>query len=95
MPKNTPVKAASAGTVIFAEWTAETGHVIILKHRNNLLTVYKHNASLTKQQGEQVRAGQVIATAGSTGELSTGPHLHFELWRDGYPTDPINFIDFE
>ncbi len=95
VPKDTPVKAASSGTVIFAEWTAETGHVIILKHRNNLLTVYKHNASLTKQQGEQVRAGQVIATAGSTGELSTGPHVHFELWRDGYPTDPVNFIDFE
>ncbi|MEW7279408.1 M23 family metallopeptidase [Aquimarina sp. 2201CG1-2-11] len=95
VPKDTPVKAASSGTVIFSEWTAETGHVIILKHRNNLLTVYKHNASLTKQQGEQVRAGQVIATAGSTGELSTGPHLHFELWRDGYPTDPTNFIDFE
>ncbi len=95
VPKDTPVKAASSGTVIFAEWTAETGHVIILKHGNNLLTVYKHNASLTKQQGEQVRAGEVIATAGSTGELSTGPHLHFELWRDGYPTDPSNFIDFE
>ncbi len=95
VPKDTPVKAASSGTVIFSEWTAETGHVIILKHNNNLLTVYKHNATLTKQQGEQVKAGEVIATAGSTGELSTGPHLHFELWRDGYPTDPSNFIDFE
>ncbi len=95
VPKDTPIKAASSGTVIFSEWTAETGHVIILKHNNNLLTVYKHNASLTKQQGELVKAGEVIATAGSTGELSTGPHLHFELWRDGYPTDPSNFIDFE
>jgi murein DD-endopeptidase MepM/ murein hydrolase activator NlpD len=95
VPKDTPVKAASSGTVIFSEWTAETGHVIILKHSNNLLTVYKHNASLTKQQGEQVKAGEVIATVGSTGELSTGPHLHFELWRDGYPTNPSNFIDFE
>jgi len=95
IPKDTPIQAASAGTVIFSEWTAETGYVIILKHANNLLTVYKHNASLTKQQGEQVKAGEVIATAGSTGELSTGPHLHFELWRDGYPTDPTNFVDFE
>ncbi|SHI94869.1 M23 family metallopeptidase [Aquimarina spongiae] len=95
VPKDTPIQAASAGTVIFSEWTAETGYVIILKHANNLLTVYKHNASLTKQQGEQVKAGEVIATAGSTGELSTGPHLHFELWRDGYPTDPTNFVDFE
>jgi len=95
VPKDTPIKAASSGTVIFSEWTAETGYVIILKHNNNLLTTYKHNASLTKQQGERVKAGEVIATAGSTGELSTGPHLHFELWRDGYPTDPTNFIDFE
>ncbi len=95
VPKDTPIKAAAAGTVIFAEWTAETGHVIILEHGNSLLTVYKHNASLTKQQGELVKAGEVIATAGSTGELSTGPHLHFELWRDGYPTDPSKFIDFE
>ncbi|WP_025743778.1 M23 family metallopeptidase [Aquimarina pacifica] len=94
-PQDTPVKAASFGTVIFAEWTAETGHVIILKHADNVITVYKHNASLTKQQGEQVKPGEVIATAGSTGELSTGPHLHFELWRDGYPVDPSNFIDFE
>ncbi len=95
VPKDTPIKAASSGTVIFAEWTAETGHVIILKHADNVITVYKHNASLTKQQGEQVKAGEVIATAGSTGELSTGPHLHFEIWRDGYPVDPSNFIDFE
>ncbi|MDY8138660.1 M23 family metallopeptidase [Aquimarina sp. 2201CG5-10] len=95
VPKDTPIKAAAAGMVILAEWTAETGHVIILEHGNSLLTVYKHNASLTKQQGEQVKAGEVIATAGSTGELSTGPHLHFELWRDGHPTDPSKFIDFE
>lgn len=95
VPKDTPVKAAASGTVILAEWTAETGHVIIVEHGNKLLTVYKHNAALTKQQGERVKSGEVIATAGSTGELSTGPHLHFELWRDGYPTDPSKFIDFE
>jgi len=95
VPKDTPIKAAAAGTVIFAEWTSETGHVIILEHGNSLVTVYKHNASLTKQQGELVKAGEVIATAGSTGELSTGPHLHFELWRDGYPADPSKYIDFE
>ncbi|TPN87863.1 M23 family metallopeptidase [Aquimarina algicola] len=95
VPKDTPVKSAASGTVIFSEWTAETGHVMIIKHDKNLITAYKHNASLTKQQGEKVRAGEVIATAGSTGELSTGPHLHFELWKDGYPTDPSNFIDFE
>ncbi len=95
VPKDTPIKAAAAGTVIFAEWTAETGHVLILDHGNNLLTVYKHNASITKQQGEQVQEGEVIATAGSTGELTTGPHLHFEIWRDGYAMDPAKFINFE
>lgn len=94
VPKNTPVKAAASGTVIFSEWTSDTGHVIILEHGNSLLTVYKHNATLTKQQGERVEEGEVIAMAGSTGELSTGPHLHFELWRDGYPVNPTQFIDF-
>ncbi|UZO81853.1 M23 family metallopeptidase [Aquimarina sp. ERC-38] len=92
--KNTPVKAAAAGTVIFAEWTSETGHVILLKHANDLITVYKHNASLSKEQGEQVKEGEVIAIAGSTGSLTTGPHLHFEIWRDGFPMDPQKFIDF-
>ena len=91
----TPVKAISDGTVIFAEWTAETGHVIILEHAKGFISVYKHNGGLHKQQGDLVKSGEVIASSGSTGELSTGPHLHFELWNDGYPVNPINFIDFE
>ncbi|MFD2825106.1 M23 family metallopeptidase [Leeuwenhoekiella polynyae] len=95
VPKNEAVKAAADGTVIFSEWTAETGYVIILDHGNNLISVYKHNASLTKDQGDLVKAGEVIATAGSTGKLSTGPHLHFELWNNGYPVDPTNYISFE
>lgn len=93
--KDAPVKAVADGTVIFAEWTAQTGNVIILKHNNNLISVYKHNAVLTKGQGENVKGGEVIATVGSTGELTTGPHLHFELWRDGIPVNPTNFIDFD
>ena len=93
--KNAPVKAVADGTVIFAEWTAETGYVLILKHQSSLLSVYKHNASLNKEQGELVKAGEVIATVGNTGALTTGPHLHFELWSDGYPLNPTNFIDFE
>ena len=93
--KDTPVKAAADGIVIFAEWTAMTGYVLIADHGNDLLSVYKHNASLNKQQGELVTSGEVIATAGSTGELSTGPHLHFELWNKGFPSDPTDFIDFE
>lgn len=93
--KDTPIKSTADGTVIFAEWTAQTGHVIIIEHSQGLISVYKHNATLTKSQGDLVKAGEVIATAGNTGELSTGPHLHFELWSDGYPVNPTNFIDFK
>lgn len=95
VPKDQPIKAAADGTVIFAEWTTETGYVIIIEHGNDLISVYKHNSSLNKQQGDLVKAGEVIATAGSTGEYTTGPHLHFELWSGGYPVDPTNYIDFE
>lgn len=93
--KDTPIKATADGIVIFAEWTANTGHVIILEHSHGLISVYKHNAALTKTQGDLVKAGEVIATSGDTGDLSTGPHLHFELWNDGYPINPTNFIDFK
>ena len=93
--KDTPVKATADGVVIFAEWTVSTGYVIIIEHSYGLISIYKHNAALTKTQGDLVKAGEVIATAGSTGELSTGPHLHFELWNDGYPINPTNFIDFK
>ncbi|MEO6348844.1 MAG: M23 family metallopeptidase [Aquaticitalea sp.] len=93
--KDTPVKATADGTVIFAEWTAETGYVIIIEHSQELISVYKHNSSLTKQQGDLVKAGEVIAMAGNTGEYTTGPHLHFELWSKGYPVNPTNFIDFK
>lgn len=93
--ENTPVKAVSDGTVIFAEWTVETGNVIIIEHSYGMISVYKHNTALTKIQGERVRKGEVIATAGSTGDFSTGPHLHFELWNDGQSVDPTDFIEFE
>ncbi|WP_299332785.1 M23 family metallopeptidase [uncultured Psychroserpens sp.] len=92
--KDTPVKATADGTVIFAEWTAETGYVVIIEHSYDMISVYKHNASLTKQQGDLVKSGEVIALAGNTGELTTGPHLHFELWSRGYAVDPTKFIDF-
>lgn len=93
--KDTPIKSAADGTVIFAEWTTQTGYVIIIDHGNGLISVYKHNASLTKEQGDLVKSGEVIALSGNTGELTTGPHLHFELWSDGYPIDPTTFIDFQ
>ena len=94
-PKDTPVKSIANGTVLFAEWTSTTGYVIIVKHQNNLTSVYKHNGSLSKSQGDIVRAGEVIATIGNTGELTTGPHLHFELWDKGKAVDPLNYIDFK
>lgn len=93
--ENTPVKATADGTIIFAEWTASTGNVIIIEHNYGLISVYKHNSSLIKSQGDLVKAGEVIAMAGTSGELSTGPHLHFELWDDGYPINPSNYIDFK
>lgn len=93
--KGTPVKAVADGTVIFSEWTTETGYVIIIKHANNYISVYKHNGTLLKQQGELVQSGEAIANVGSSGELTTGPHLHFELWSNGYAVNPSNYIDFE
>ncbi len=93
-PINTPIKAVANGTVIFSEWTAATGYVIIIEHKEGLLSVYKHNGSLSKEQGDIVRSGEVIASVGNTGELTTGPHLHFELWSDGNTVNPLDFIDF-
>ncbi|RKS01072.1 M23 family metallopeptidase [Flavobacterium sp. 102] len=95
LAKNTPIKTILGGTVIFADWTPTTGNVIIIRHNNGFISAYKHAASLTKSQGDAVRTGEVIALAGSTGNESTGVHLHFELWKDGYPIDPIIFIAFE
>ena len=95
VPKDTPIKSVANGTVVFAEWTPSTGNVIIIKHRDAILSVYKHAATLTKTQGDVVRTGEVIGLAGSTGKESTGIHLHFELWKDGFTIDPTQFIDFE
>ena len=94
-PRDSPVKSKANGTVLFSEWTTETGYVIIVKHQDNLTSVYKHNGSLTKSQGDLVRAGEVIASIGNTGELTTGPHLHFELWKAGKPVNPLNYFDFK
>lgn len=91
----TPVKAVADGTVIFSEWTTETGYVLMVQHANDFVSVYKHNGNLLKKQGDFVKSGEVIASVGSTGELTTGPHLHFELWNNGYPVNPIDYIDFQ
>jgi murein DD-endopeptidase MepM/ murein hydrolase activator NlpD len=91
---NTPVKTCYEGTVVFADWTSETGNIIIVQHENNLLSAYKHNSALLKEVGEFVRSGEAIAIIGNSGENSTGPHLHFELWFEGASIDPQNFIKF-
>ncbi|MDR3351205.1 MAG: M23 family metallopeptidase [Prevotellaceae bacterium] len=89
------VKSVLDGTVIMANWTSETGHVIQIQHSNDILSVYKHNEKLLKKQGDRVKAGEVIAIVGNSGELTTGPHLHFELWYKGVPVDPLKYISFE
>ena len=91
----TPIKAISDGRVVLSEWTMETGHVIIVDHGDMLLSVYKHNSSLIKKQNELVTAGEVIALSGNQGTLTTGPHLHFELWKNGTPIDPEQFFNFK
>lgn len=93
--KDTPIKATADGTVIFSDWTPNTGYVLIIEHSFGLISTYKHNAELLKSQGDLVKTGEVIAIAGNTGELTTGTHLHFELWVDGYPVNPRDYITFE
>ncbi len=92
--KDEVIKASQDGIVVFSEWTSETGYVIIVQHANNFLSVYKHNSSLLKEQGEPVRAGEPVAIIGNSGEFTTGPHLHFELWYEGNPVNPENYISF-
>jgi murein DD-endopeptidase MepM/ murein hydrolase activator NlpD len=89
------VLATMKGTVIFTGYDPNAGYVIQLQHPNGFVSVYKHNAKLLKTQGETAHAGEVIALAGNTGELSTGVHLHFELWFDGKPVDPNEYISFK
>ncbi len=93
-PKNTPIKACLEGVILFAGWTVETGHVVIVQHNDNLISVYKHNSALLKSQGDVVQSGEAIAIIGNSGEQSTGPHLHFELWHEGIPVNPTNYISF-
>lgn len=91
---NAVISAILQGTVIFSGWTMETGYVIYIQHKSNLISVYKHNAELLKKTGDKVKAGEAIAIIGNTGKLSTGPHLHFELWYNGTALDPQQYIDF-
>jgi murein DD-endopeptidase MepM/ murein hydrolase activator NlpD len=91
---NEVIKSVLDGTVIFSSWTLETGYVIQIQHSNNLISVYKHNAELLKTTGVRVLAGEPIAIVGNSGEITTGPHLHFELWYNGQPVNPEDYIVF-
>lgn len=92
--KGAPIKSVAEGTVIFSSWTDETGYVITIQHAGDLLSSYKHCSSLLKKAGSFVQAGEIIAIIGNTGELSTGPHLHLELWYRGNPINPEELITF-
>jgi len=93
-PKNTAIKATLDGYVFISDWTLETGNTIGIQHDNNIITFYKHNSSLLKKAGSYVKAGEAIAIIGNTGTQSDGPHLHFEMWYNGKPMNPIDYISF-
>ena len=93
--KDSPIKAIMRGVVIFSDWSTETGNTIIIQHPNGMISVYKHNSSLYKEIGDFVEEGEVIGVIGNTGTLTDGPHLHFELWKNGLPLDPLDFIDVQ
>ena len=91
----TPVKSILDGKILFSEWSVDTGHVIIVDHGDNIVSVYKHNSKSLKEQNDFVQAGEVIAYSGNQGTLSSGPHLHFELWKYGTPIDPEPLLNFQ
>ena len=92
--KDAPVKSTLDGTVVFAEYSSSTGNVLMVQHSNNFISVYKHNSVILKSVGSFVRAGETIAIIGNSGEITSGPHLHFELWQNGKPLNPEDFIVF-
>ncbi|MBS1646437.1 MAG: M23 family metallopeptidase [Bacteroidetes bacterium] len=92
--ENDFVKATLDGTVIYAGWTTNDGYVVQLQHKNNLMSLYKHNSEVIKSIGDHVKAGEPIAVVGNTGETSNGTHLHFELWYNGLPINPQDYVLF-
>ena len=93
-PAGSVVKATLDGTVIYAGWDDETGHTIQLQHEGDIISIYRHNEKLLKKSGDKVSAGTSIALVGNTGELTSGDHLHFELWHKGEAVDPTRYINF-
>ncbi len=93
-PKDSAIKSILDGVVINSDWTLETGNTLSIQHSDNIISIYKHNSVLLKEVGDLVTAGEAIAIIGNTGEMSSGPHLHFELWHNGRAIDPEEYIHF-
>lgn len=93
-PADEPVKACLDGTIIASNWTIDGGYEITIQHASNIITNYKHNSKILKKVGNVVKAGDVISIIGNSGEQSTGPHLHFELWSNGVSINPVDYIKF-
>ena len=89
-----PVRSAADGTVFMASWTRDSGHVIGVYHGKKLISFYKHNSVLLKEVGDRVKAGEIIAQSGNTGEFTDGPHLHLEFWYEGVPVNPQDLVSF-
>ena len=94
LKQRSSVKAISEGIVLFSDWTLSTGYNVVIYHKNKLLSIYKHNESVKVEKGDFVQSGQIIALSGNTGELTTGPHLHLEIWDSQGPLNPENLIKF-
>ncbi len=94
LKEKTPIKAIYDGIVLFSEWTLNYGYTVIIFHRNELISTYKHNESVKVKKGDYVQTGEVIALSGNTGELTSGPHLHLELWDLQGPLNPEDLIKF-
>jgi murein DD-endopeptidase MepM/ murein hydrolase activator NlpD len=88
------VSAALDGIVLYSSYSMETGNVVIIQHRDNILTIYKHLARILKTSGNRVKSGEAIGVLGNSGEYTTGPHLHFEIWYKGSAINPADYIVF-
>ena len=88
------ISSIDDGMVLFSSWTHEFGYVLVIKHQNSFISFYKHNSEVFKSKGDYVKSGETIAIIGNSGKYSTGPHLHFELWKGSSPVNPVNYILF-
>lgn len=93
-PKNTAIKSIMGGIVVSADWNVDAGNTVIIQHPRNIVSIYKHNSALLVKTGDIVKSGQAVAIIGNTGKLTNGPHLHLELWYNGNPVNPENYISF-